>query len=94
LDLLVTQSNAPSDIVERVRHEYDRHLAYYSGRLADPSSDGLDAFCDTHEKVRREALQAERRMLVKLRDDGVIGDDILRRVEHELDLEESQLASG
>ena len=30
-------------------------------------------------------------MLLRLRDDGVIGDEILRRVQHALDLEESQL---
>jgi CPA1 family monovalent cation:H+ antiporter len=50
----------------------------------------VGVMCDTDEQVRREALQAERKMLVKLRDDGVIGDDILRRVERELDLEESR----
>jgi CPA1 family monovalent cation:H+ antiporter len=50
--------------------------------------------CDTDELIRREALQAERQMLVKLRDDGVIGDDVLRGIQQELDLEESRLDSG
>jgi len=31
---------------------------------------------------------------VKLRDDGVIGDDVLRSIQQELDLEESRLDSG
>jgi CPA1 family monovalent cation:H+ antiporter len=89
LDGLVKELAAPPDIVGRVRHEYDQHLAYYSGRLVDDETE-VGVMCDTDEQVRREALQAERKMLVKLRDDGVIGDDILRRVERELDLEESR----
>jgi CPA1 family monovalent cation:H+ antiporter len=47
--------------------------------------------CISNESVLREALAAERRMLVKLRDNGVIGDDVMRRVQEELDLEESKL---
>ena len=47
--------------------------------------------CISNESVLREAIGAERRMLVKLRDDGVIGDEVMRRVQEELDLEESKL---
>jgi CPA1 family monovalent cation:H+ antiporter len=47
--------------------------------------------CISNESILREALGAERRMLVKLRDDGVIGDAVMRRVQEELDLEESKL---
>ncbi|HEY7091257.1 MAG TPA: Na+/H+ antiporter [Tepidisphaeraceae bacterium] len=47
--------------------------------------------CSTEEQLRREALSAERNMLVKLRDDGTISDEILRRVQRALDLEESRL---
>jgi CPA1 family monovalent cation:H+ antiporter len=93
LDIIVKELHAPPDIVNRVRGEYDRNLAYYSSHLGNAATGELDVVCDTDQKVRREALHAERRMLVKLRDDGVIGDDILRRVERELDLEESRLVS-
>jgi monovalent cation/hydrogen antiporter len=47
--------------------------------------------CISNESILREALGAERRMLLKLRDDGVIGDEVMRRVQEELDLEESKL---
>ena len=93
LDILVKDLHAPPEIVGRVRGEYDRNLVYYSSHLGNQGTGDLDVVCDTDQKVRREALHAERRMLVKLRDDGVIGDDILRRVERELDLEESRLES-
>jgi hypothetical protein len=93
LDTLITESRAPDGIVKRIRAEYDVRLGHYSDHLKDPGRE-LGPVCDTDAKVRREALHAERRMLVKLRDDGVIGDDIHRQIERELDLEESTLENG
>jgi CPA1 family monovalent cation:H+ antiporter len=81
--------------IARVRAEYEHRIGYYSARLANPSTmgedDALDHACTTVSDAQREAIAAERRMLLRLRDDGVIGDEILRRVQHALDLEESQL---
>jgi CPA1 family monovalent cation:H+ antiporter len=80
--------------VARVRADYEHRIGYYSARLANPSAaedDAAEHACCTVEDAQREAIAAERRMLLRLRDDGVIGDEILRRVQHALDLEESQL---
>jgi CPA1 family monovalent cation:H+ antiporter len=77
---------------------YAERLEYYSRLLGDdPASDAdgrgaaASAVCETNEQVVREALAAERQMLVRLRDDGVIGDEVLRKVQQDLDLEESKL---
>jgi CPA1 family monovalent cation:H+ antiporter len=86
--------NGNEAAIARVRAEYEQRIGYYSARLADPTLEDRDddcPVCQTVEEAHREALAAERRMLVRLRDDGVIGDEILRRVQHQLDLEESQL---
>jgi CPA1 family monovalent cation:H+ antiporter len=40
-----------------------------------------------YRRVRSAMLDAERRTLLKLRDDGVIADDIMRRIQRDLDLE-------
>jgi CPA1 family monovalent cation:H+ antiporter len=89
--------------IARLRAEYDERVAYYSRRLAPMTDagqagalDGADGggaeACTVSLNVRREALHAERQMLVRLRDQGVIGDEALRAVQEELDLEESRLA--
>jgi CPA1 family monovalent cation:H+ antiporter len=89
-------SSATAGAVQRLRATYDERLAYFS-RLINPPEPGaatdLSALParDTGDAVLRETLAAERRMLFQLRDNGVIGDDVLRRVEMELDLEESKL---
>ena len=41
-----------------------------------------------------ETLRIERETLIGLRDEGRINDDVLRRLEHELDLNESRLATS
>jgi hypothetical protein len=40
-----------------------------------------------HFEIRNAVLAAERDAVIELRDDGVIGDDVLRRIERDLDLE-------
>ena len=62
-----------------------------AGNAAATAEAALIEACISNESVLREALAAERRMLVKLRDDGVVGDEVMRRVQEELDLEESRL---
>jgi len=45
-------------------------------------------------RLRAEMLRAERRMLVRLRDEGAISDDVLRELEQELDLEAVRAGAG
>jgi hypothetical protein len=40
-----------------------------------------------------EMIDAERRELIRLRDEGVVGYDVMRTIERELDLEQLQLES-
>jgi len=39
----------------------------------------------------RELLEAQRRAIIRLRNQGVISDGVMHRVERELDLEDSRL---
>jgi CPA1 family monovalent cation:H+ antiporter len=92
--------------IARLRAEYDERVEYYSRRLtplsdvsasdsaggADgTSNNGVEEACTVNLNYRREALAAERQMVVRLRDQGVIGDEVLRAVQEDLDLEASRL---
>jgi CPA1 family monovalent cation:H+ antiporter len=84
------------DRLARVRAAYDERVAYFSRQLT-PDGDGAPAdpaviACETGEQIEREAIAAERQMIIRLRDQGVIGDEVLRRIQAELDHEESRLA--
>ena len=74
------------DLVHRYRHK----LAHVSTG-AEESVDGLGREAYSRLRAIAEgALQAERRTLIGLRDRGRISDDVLRTLERELDLAESQ----
>jgi CPA1 family monovalent cation:H+ antiporter len=90
LDRLGASDNSAAAALKRLRANYDDQIAYYISRM---SPDGRTEVvqCDNAEQVSRQAIDAQREMLLRLRDQGVIGDDVLRLVEHDLDLEESRL---
>ena len=49
---------------------------------------------DAECRLRAEILDAERRVLVRLRNEGAISDDVLRELEQELDLEALRIGAG
>jgi monovalent cation/hydrogen antiporter len=81
------------------RHGYEDILDRYRDRLDSlepnlltpdlPQSDP-DIFRQ-RRKLYLESVQMERRILLRLRDQGTIGDDVQRRLERELDLNETRL---
>jgi len=44
-----------------------------------------------YQRLRRETLSTERQLVITLRDRGVINDEVLHRIQRELDLEEVRL---
>jgi len=75
-------------MIEKVREPYEQRLQYFGPRRRGLVS---DADCGTTDEVLRVALQAEREMLVRLRDNGDIGDDVMRKLQMELDLQEARI---
>jgi CPA1 family monovalent cation:H+ antiporter len=49
---------------------------------------------ESRRRLRAEMLRAERRMLVRLRNEGAISDEVLLQLEHELDLEAVRVGAG
>jgi CPA1 family monovalent cation:H+ antiporter len=45
-------------------------------------------------RLRHETLSAERRALIRLRDEGAISDEVLHRLEYELDVESIRIGLG
>jgi CPA1 family monovalent cation:H+ antiporter len=86
LDALAGEPWLPHDLAKKVRYRYSHLLEHLpeSLDLADLDTDHVA----THDQLRREVVQVQRRTLIDLRNRGVIGDDALRRVERDLDLEE------
>jgi len=77
---------------------YEDLTQHYQQRLARlrPADDNQEdvAGSQRHMELSLEALRVERQTAIRLRDEGRINDEVLRRLERELDLSESRIASA
>jgi Na+/H+ antiporter len=79
------------DTVERLHGMYEfrrRRLKTRGGYLED---DGVEDRSLAYQRLVRELLQAQRQAIVRLRNHGQISNDVMHRVERELDLEDTRL---
>ncbi len=92
LDELVAESWVLEDTAERVRGLYRFRIDRYSARI-DPDGDGtIEKRSVKYQRLRRELFEAERHAVVELRNTGEISDEVMRRIERDLDLEVSRLS--
>jgi CPA1 family monovalent cation:H+ antiporter len=90
LDRLAASGSYEAHIVEPVRAEYNSRIIDCDvGKAA--RGDGGGATAD-RRSIRLQVVAAERRRLIKLRRDRLIGDEVLHRIQRELDLEELRLS--
>jgi CPA1 family monovalent cation:H+ antiporter len=82
-----------------VPEHLDQMRVHYGNRAQRYTKDGTAPECtaetiEVFQRLRHETLTAERLAVIRLRNDGVISDDVLHRLEHELDVEALQLGIG
>ena len=91
LDELQSEAWVREDTAERMRGLYRFRIDRFRSR-SDPDGDGkIEKRSLKYQRLRRELLEAERRAVVELRNTGEIRDEVMRRIERDLDLEASRL---
>jgi CPA1 family monovalent cation:H+ antiporter len=93
VDQLSEEDWVRPDTAERVRGMYEFRRRRFAARMGheDAAGEDVDGRSRDYQRLVREILGAQRQALVQLRREGRIGDDVLRRVERDLDLEETRL---
>jgi monovalent cation/hydrogen antiporter len=79
------------DTIERMRGLYryrKRRLAARAGKVED---EGYEDRSTAYQTLVREVLEAQRHEIVRLRNAGEISNDVMHRLERELDLEDERL---
>jgi len=79
------------DTVERMSGLYNyrrRRLKARAGKLDD---DGYEDRSNAYQRLVREVLEAQRGAIVRLRNEGAISNEVMHRIERELDLEDQRL---
>jgi len=93
LDELVGESWVLEDTAERLRGQYRFRIDRFSARI-DPDRDGdgrIEKRSLKFQRLRRELIDAERHAVVEMRNTGEISDEVMRRIQLDLDLEVSRL---
>jgi CPA1 family monovalent cation:H+ antiporter len=91
IEALAGEDWANDDSLERARRLYDYRDRRFSARFDDDADDSLDRRTAGWVRITQSIIEAQRQAIEQLRRDGVISDDVMRRVEFELDLEETRL---
>jgi Na+/H+ antiporter len=83
----------PQALIDRLSEQYRERRAQFEAHLAG-DHDGATQREAHRFNVQTELIETERNVMLDLRRDGVIDDDILRRIEKDLDLQEMRLRQG
>jgi CPA1 family monovalent cation:H+ antiporter len=92
LDELASQDEVSQESVQHLRKHYEARVRSLTQRFKQAADAPGEDHAMTYQRLQRQALQAERSAVIGLRNRGEINDEILRRIERELDLEEQRLA--
>ena len=92
LDELAAEEWTYDETIERMRKIYEfrtRRFAALAGETED--GDGIEHRSRKYQKAVRAVLDAQRAELVRLRNSGEISNEVMHRLERELDLEDERL---
>jgi monovalent cation/hydrogen antiporter len=91
LDELAVEDWTRDDTVERLHRLFEFRRRRLKERAGIWEDDGAQDRSLAYQRLVRELLVAQRQAIVVLRNQGQISNDVMHRIEHELDLEDTRL---
>ena len=91
LDVLGEEDWTRNDTIDRMRAMYRYRYDRFAARFIDEvDGDAIEARTSDYLRIVASVIEAQRETIEELRRDGSISAEVMRRVEHELDLEEGR----
>ena len=91
LEELAGEEWTRDDTIERMRGMYEYRRRRLKARAGKIDDDGYEERSAAYQTLVREVLEAQRREIVRLRNEGTISNEMMHRLERELDLEDERL---
>jgi monovalent cation/hydrogen antiporter len=91
LEAMADEGWAADEALDRARQYYEQRKRRFAARAGHIEDEGYEEASQLRERVLRRLYGAERRAIVGLRNTGDISNEVMHRIERELDLEESYL---
>jgi CPA1 family monovalent cation:H+ antiporter len=74
-----------------MRRFYEFRKRRFAARAGKVPDDGYEEQSVAYQRLTRHVLDAQRRAVVRLRNQGMISNEVMHRIEREIDLEDSRL---
>jgi CPA1 family monovalent cation:H+ antiporter len=91
IEELAAEDWVHEDTLERMRGQYRFRANRFRARYTGEDGDGIEERSARYQRLRRELLDAERSAVIALRNEGAITEEVMHRVERDIDLEASRL---
>jgi len=93
LEELLADGAVRPDTAERLRGQFTFRANRYRARFDDGDDGAIEEQSQAYQRVVRELLAAEQAALLRLRNERVVDDNVVQRVQRDLDLEAARLDS-
>jgi CPA1 family monovalent cation:H+ antiporter len=90
LEETIRSGSVEPRIGERLRAEYEDRISQLESSERGNLNGGL--FSTDYDGLAHQALRVERNTILDLRNERVINDEVLRRIQHDIDLAEARLS--
>jgi CPA1 family monovalent cation:H+ antiporter len=91
LEELIPEGWILDDTAERTRAQYRFRANRFRARYEGVDEDGVEDRSQQYQRLRRELLEAERQAVIGLRNEGRITEEVMQRVQRDIDLEDLRL---
>ncbi len=91
IDELAARSGASSAVISRLRAEYDDRVQQLEECCHNSDNPSGEIATPQYQELQQQALRIERQTIIGLRNEQVINDEALRRIQRDLDLAEARL---
>jgi CPA1 family monovalent cation:H+ antiporter len=91
IDELTGEEWVREETAERLRGFYEFRIRRFRARFDDEDDGAIDDRSVAYQHFQRQLIEAQREEIIRLRNERIINDEVLRRIERDLDLEDARL---
>jgi CPA1 family monovalent cation:H+ antiporter len=91
IDELVEEEWVREETAQRMRGLHEFRISRFKARFDDGDDGAIDERSARYQRLQRMILEAQREEIIRLRNERIINDEVLHRIERDLDLEDTRL---
>jgi len=91
LEELLAEGTVREDTADRLRGQFRFRANRFRARFDDEDDGAIEEQSQAYQRVMRELLAAEQAALLRLRNERIVDDNVVQRVQRDLDLEAARL---